>query len=392
MNRTVLFSAVLVGVVFFACSGNGENGDEASSSSSVQNNEAQSSSSNNGTQISSSSSGIAISSDSSSDSNFILSSSSDFGYSSSFNLSSSSSSNSSSSAMLSSSSSSSSPPVAISYPKLQEGEAGVQRGWNSRYWDGCRANCTLPENAWKGTSYDPNTENVPSAAFDMICKTCDKDNNEVKAYFWYSDWNKWFSNNSSCEVGPIPGISIYTCFDHSPIAINDSLAYAFAATPGSGDNQCGKCFQIQFTGEWANDPKPLPTHQALKGKTMIVMSSNIGHDVSGGQFDILIPGGGVGAFNSFSDQLGISADQLGNRMGGLLTDCDNEIIGWSATLEQWQTCLRDKCNTVFGSKSKLLLDGCLWQVDWYMAANNPSVLYKEVECPQYLIDKYRSTK
>jgi hypothetical protein len=288
-------------------------------------------------------------------------------------------------------SSSSAPPAAESYPKLAEGQDGVQRGWNSRYWDGCRAHCTLPQNAWVGTSYDPSTENLPSEAFDMICKACDKDNNEVAAYFWYNDWQKWFSNNSSCEQGgPIPGANIYTCWDMAPVAVNDTLAYAFAATPGTGD-QCGKCFQIQFTGEWKDVPdKPLPTHQALKGKTMIVMSSNIGHDVSGGQFDVLIPGGGVGAFNSFSDQLGMSAEALGSRMGGLLTDCDNEITGWSATLDQWQTCLRNKCNATFGDKSKILLEGCLWQADWYMAANNPSVLYKEVECPQYLIDKYRS--
>ncbi len=290
-----------------------------------------------------------------------------------------------------SSSSSFTTPVAGSYPTLAEGQSGVQKGWNSRYWDGCRAHCTLPQNAWVGTSYDPSTENLPGAAFDMICKACNKDNNEVAAYFWYNDWQKWFSNNSSCEQGgPIPGENIYTCWDMAPVAVNDTLAYAFAATPGTGD-QCGKCFQIQFTGEWRDVPdKPLPTHQALKGKTMIVMSSNIGHDVSGGQFDVLIPGGGVGAFNSFSDQLGMSAEALGSRMGGLLTDCDNEITGWSATLDQWQTCLRNKCNTTFGNKSKILLEGCLWQADWYMAANNPSVLYKEVECPQYLIDKYRS--
>ena len=276
------------------------------------------------------------------------------------------------------------------YPKLVEGQPGVQRGWNSRYWDGCRPHCTLPENAWKDKSYRPEDENPPPEAFDIIAKVCNKDNNEVPAYFWYDEWRKWFSNNSSCEEnGPIDGEKLYTCWDMAPYAVNDTLAYGFAATPGTGD-QCGKCFQMQFTGEW-EDAEARPTHKALKGKTMIVMSSNIGHDVSGGQFDVMIPGGGVGAFNSFSDQLGMNAEDIGARMGGLLSSCEqNELNGgWEASLEQWQTCLRNRCNAVFGDKHENLLNGCLWQVDWYMAANNPVVLYKEVECPQYLIDKYR---
>jgi hypothetical protein len=86
----------------------------------------------------------------------------------------------------------------------------------------------------------------------------------------------------------------------------------------------------------------------------------------------------------------------------LLNNCINNInavLGtdiranesWRANLEQWQECLRRECNRVFGNKNKSLLNGCLWHVDWYMAADNPILYYKKVECPQYLKDKYRSS-
>ena len=34
------------------------------------------------------------------------------------------------------------------------------------------------------------------------------------------------------------------------------------------------------------------------------MASNIGYDVARGQFDVMIPGGGVGLFNGCADILG----------------------------------------------------------------------------------------
>ncbi|MCL2208188.1 MAG: hypothetical protein FWB90_08895 [Fibromonadales bacterium] len=259
---------------------------------------------------------------------------------------------------------------------MQEGQSNVHKGWTSRYWDGCKPSCSWPE---KNQSLQPWT----------ICRNCDINDKEIEAFVPHPNWSEYYQGylgtKSACDSDGIA----YTCWDMAPIAINDTLAYAFAATPGDGD-QCGKCFQLQFDGDW-KDAEARVTHKALKGKTLIVMSSNIGHDVAGGQFDVLIPGGGVGAFDSFSKQLSVSSEVLGARMGGLLTKCDEEIQGWTATLDQWQTCLRNKCNSVFGSKSKLLLDGCLWQANWFMAANNPTLLYKEVECPQYLLDKYKST-
>jgi len=120
------------------------------------------------------------------------------------------------------------------------------------------------------------------------------------------------------------------------------------------------------------------------------MSSNIGGEVAVGQFDVLIPGGGLGAFDGFSKQIGVDSTALGRRMGGLLSTCIYSGDYFKMTMEFLQDCVREKCRNVFGNKSRDLLNGCLFMADWYMAADNPTHLYKEVPCPQYLLDKYKS--
>jgi hypothetical protein len=242
-----------------------------------------------------------------------------------------------------------------------------QKGWMSRYWDGCKPNCSWVEKA----------QHIPGT----ICKNCDINDNEIDATG---------DNPSSCDGG-----NAYTCWDMSPFADpNDpNKAYGFAATPGTGD-QCGKCFEIVFDGgfqhHYQGNENGYAPHAALKNKVLIVMSSNIGHDVSSGQFDLLVPGGGVGQFDSFSNQLGINVSDLGERYGGFLSDCEKSVGYDGATVLQFQTCLRNKCNSVFGDpKHALLKDGCNFYADWFMAAGNPTLTYKEVECPQVLVDKYK---
>ena len=93
---------------------------------------------------------------------------------------------------------------------------------------------------------------------------------------------------SMCQNGPAT-----TCFSQIPIIINDYLAYAFAAVPGNKPEECGKCYELSFTGEGKYETRL--NHQKLWGKKLIVMVSNYGYDASNNQFDILIPGGGVGA-------------------------------------------------------------------------------------------------
>ena len=73
------------------------------------------------------------------------------------------------------------------------------------------------------------------------------------------------------------------------------------------------------------------------------MPSNIGYDVGGGQFDIMIPGGGVGQFNGCAQILG---SNLGKTYGGLLSDCEDEV-GWNGSdeeiYEKRKSCLTQKC-------------------------------------------------
>jgi hypothetical protein len=217
------------------------------------------------------------------------------------------------------------------------------------------------------------------------------DPNNMDYWIKSTTYFKWQAEHPTYPVSPA-----YTCWDMAPHIINDTLAYAYAATP-CNDNLCGKCFMLQFDGGDHFEPdRPRATHRELKGKTLIVMSSNVGCDVEPGQFDILIPGGGLGAFDAFSTQIGVAAGDLGKNPGGLLSSCIAESGDYwaNATVESLQNCVREKCHDVFGNKAKQkstdLLNGCLFMADWYMAADNPTLVYKETTCPQYLIDKYKS--
>ncbi|MDR1829356.1 MAG: hypothetical protein LBQ76_01150 [Candidatus Fibromonas sp.] len=387
--KAILFSLVFAGAVIFGCSDiDNENfGDSSSSgksSSSKGSSSSDASSSSNGLSFSgessssgdsgpdiedSSSSNEGGDSDSSSSEGVNLSSSSGTSGASSSSGRSSSSVESSSSASL---------PTATGYPRLQKGQQGVIEGWASRYWDGCKPHCS-----WR--------EKVDTTATPFsICRNCDANNQEIPAFTISPNANQWWTGyegtKSSCEQGGIA----FTCFDMAPLKINDTLSYAFAAAPGT-NAACGQCYQLQFNGgNHGDDVKE--AHRLINGKTLIILASNIGHDVEGGQFDILIPGGGVGAYDSFTNLLGVSKEQMGAEFGGLLTACQRSLNNWDLPAKQYKDCVAKKCNEIFGKdKFADLLRGCLWFTDWYEAADNPTFLYKEVQCPQYLADKYRST-
>ena len=217
-------------------------------------------------------------------------------------------------------------------------------GYATRYWDCCKPHCAWPEHG--GTA-----------------STCDAKGNTI------SDK----SATSMCDGGNA-GI----CRNQFPIAVNDTLAFAFAATPG-GENNCGKCFDLVFTGEgkYATD-----RHKKIKGHHLIVMSNNVGYDVAGGQFDVMIPGGGFGIFDGCSSKMGWGSQ--GSQYGGLLDECEKETNYYAAN---YQKCLRTKCEKSF-SMDPEAKEGCLFLADWMNAAGNPLLTYKEVECPQELIDRF----
>lgn len=223
-------------------------------------------------------------------------------------------------------------------------------GWATRYWDCCKPSC-----AWK--------ENAGSAG---PAKSCDaKGKNQ-------SD------GQSICSGG-----NTTTCTSQVPIIVNDNLAYAFAAVPASAGGQCGKCFALEFTGEGKYES--VANHKALKGKTLIVMASNIGGDVNPRQFDVMIPGGGLGAFDNGCGQMGWG--NQGEKYGGLLSNCENEVGYSGDLLKKRKECLTSKCNDVFKNDEEAKA-GCLFLATWMEAAGNPNHNYKEVECPSALKAKW----
>jgi hypothetical protein len=232
--------------------------------------------------------------------------------------------------------------------------ANAQGGWMSRYWDGCKPSCSWSSNA-KGNA----------------AKECSKSNQLMTT----SDQNR-----SSCDGG-----TSYTCWDMSPWQVDANTAYGFVAS--HPPNNCGACFELTFTGEGEHGTGP--SHRAIQGKKLIVMASNIGGDVNPNQFDLLVPGGGVGSFDAFSNQIGVSKSDLGAQYGGLLAACPN--VNNNSVADN-QSCLRQKCSQVFGKSGlEWLKAGCDFYANWLMGANNPKYTSKSVSCPAELSSRYKQS-
>ena len=209
---------------------------------------------------------------------------------------------------------------------------GGQQAWASRYWDCCKPACGWSANAG-GTPM----------------KSCNQQNQTLGDN----------DARNACESGG----SAYMCWNGAPWQVGDNLSYGFAAASGP-NYQCGRCFHVQFNGTGHNGNSP--GVQSLQGKHMIVQVINNG-GVAQDQFDILIPGGGVGLLNACTTQWG-TAD-LGAQYGGFLAGCNGD-----------KSCVQNKCNTVFAGKPELL-EGCEWFLGWYNAADNPNFTYERIACP-----------
>ena len=224
-------------------------------------------------------------------------------------------------------------------------------GWATRYWDCCKPHCSWPEHA--------------HGNYSKQCTNKGKTEN--------TNWG----DGSICSGG-----SQMTCTSQIPFTIDgcDNIGFAFAAGPASNGGQCGKCFQLTFTGEGHYSSTNANTKK-LKGKKLIIMATNVGGDVQQGQFDIMIPGGGVGIFNGCSS---MGWGSQGAQYGGLLSDCETET---KYAAGKYKSCLTEKCNKSFANDEQAR-KGCLFLADWMGAAGNPEHNYVEVECPQVLKDKY----
>ncbi len=217
------------------------------------------------------------------------------------------------------------------YPQPPRITSGGSNGWTTRYWDCCKASCGWAANA----------NGKP-------CTSCGKDGVST------ADKNM----QSACNGG-----QSFMCYWGAPWAVSDTLAFGYAAHNGV---PCGTCFQLDFTGKghYGNNPGS----QSLANKTMIVQVINIG-GIESAQFDLLIPGGGVGANNACTagpSQWG-NVD-IGATNGGILTSCKDKA------------CVTQKCQAAFNGKPQLI-EGCKWFTDWFNIADNPEMVFKQITCP-----------
>ncbi|KAH7016103.1 RlpA-like double-psi beta-barrel-protein domain-containing protein-containing protein, partial [Microdochium trichocladiopsis] len=128
----------------------------------------------------------------------------------------------------------------------------------------------------------------------------------------------------------------------SPWAVNNNLAYGYAATTIHGHNESSwRC-------------------ACYNNKTMIIQATNTERDLVLNPFDLLVPGGGVGPFDGCREQYG--GPFPGQQYGGVSS--------------------RSECDS--SSMPAILKDRCYWRFDWFMNADNPTVSFKQVKWPNQL--------
>ncbi|KAG5878792.1 hypothetical protein JTB14_026056 [Gonioctena quinquepunctata] len=147
-------------------------------------------------------------------------------------------------------------------------------GITTRYWDCCAPSC-----AWDGIIHTKDGKPVQTCKIDGITNSSVAENAKT-----------------GCEDGGVA----YMCSNQVAWVVNSTLAYGFSAasfTGGVDTAQCCICMLLSFKGQ-------------LAGKKFLVQITNTGSPLAVNQFDLAMPGGGVGIFEK-----GCSS-QWGTRMGG----------------------------------------------------------------------------
>jgi hypothetical protein len=161
----------------------------------------------------------------------------------------------------------------------------------------------------------------------------------------------------------------------APQVVSPTLAYAFAAFDGAG---CGTCYQLTFTGT-SNTGNADEGSQQICGSSIIVQVINTG-GLAQGQFDLLLPGGGVGQNDACTTQFNVPASSLGDTFGGLMLTCEqNDNYNYS----EYTQCTISACQTLFAN-SATMDTGCDFIINWMKGANNPNLMYTQVACPSAL--------
>lgn len=209
----------------------------------------------------------------------------------------------------------------------------VQAGIATRYWDCCK-----PSASWSGKAevYAP-------------VDVCEADGNTLIPA------SKADAGQSGCTGG-----NQFACSCMQPFVdtVDPTLAYGFVAY-GSGqekETNCA-CYEADFK-KTDLDGKPMHVQK------LIMQVINTGDDVEKQNFDLAIPGGGLGAFQQgCPKQWSSSVDSWGKLYGGVETV--------------------DQCSNL----PKDLHSGCEFRFKQW--GNNPELLSapKRVTCPKGLIDR-----
>lgn len=181
------------------------------------------------------------------------------------------------------------------------------------------------------------------------------------------------------------------------------MSYGYAAFSNDANPRCCRCYQLDFTSgpvvgksmivqvnhleslgiPWIQLKKPwnplksIAKHDRLEWFLIIKVSrliawfyswhlptqvTNTGSDLGSGQFDLQIPGGGVGIFTQ---------------------GCPNQWGSWNGGAQYGGVSNRNECYNL----PTQLQEGCFWRFDWFANADNPTMNYREVSCPRELTDR-----
>ncbi|KAG5869127.1 hypothetical protein JTB14_023937 [Gonioctena quinquepunctata] len=209
-------------------------------------------------------------------------------------------------------------------PTIVPIEGGMNgTGITTRYWDCCKPSCS-----WTGNIHTKTNIPITSCAID-------------------GDTPLSPDEMSGCGNG-----TAHMCTNQQPFVVNSTLAFGFAAASfkGNVDYQlCCGCVLLTFQGELAH-------------KKMLVQVTNAGSDLVVNQFDLAMPGGGVGLSNGCTTQWNAPADGWGERYGGVTSEA-----GCDELPEQ-------------------LRSGCKFRFGFMEGISNPNVTFVQVQCPKELVD------
>ncbi|XP_050498803.1 endoglucanase-like isoform X2 [Diabrotica virgifera virgifera] len=200
------------------------------------------------------------------------------------------------------------------------------KGITTRYWDCCKPSC-----AWADNVNTPDKQPL---------KSCRVDGEAVAPP----------NDPSGCDING----SSFVCNNNQPYVVNSTLSYGFASASFSGGidtSMCCSCMLLNFEGQ-------------LKGKQFLVQLTNSGEEYQTNQFDLGIPGGGVGLFpKGCTAQWNAPSTGWGDLYGGVHTE--------------------EECNEL----PEVLQPGCKWRFTFMEGVSNPEVTFYQVQCPRELVER-----